>query len=259
MKKRILYLGDIHGNFNLINQYVKQYGLKDCVIIQVGDFGVGFAHLEKERRMLGYINPILEKNNIMLYAIRGNHDFKPYFDNDPFGFSNIKLLPDYTILNLEIDMLGLTETKNILCVGGAVSVDRNWRKTDKQRKGDYTVHPGQSWWKDEVFVLDNEKLVDMKGIDIVVTHNSPDYCPIDNSTGFGPFVEGIIRDTGDTELKTDLLFERNQITNMFHTLKLNGNDITNHYYGHFHRSDTINMYGVKHRLLGIGELWEERV
>lgn len=258
MKNRILYLGDIHGNFNLINQYVNQYGIKDAYIIQVGDFGVGFQPLEKERRTLGFVNPLLEKNNIMLYAIRGNHDYKPYFDNDPFGFSNIKLLPDYTVLNLELDMLGLTEIKNILLIGGAVSVDRNWRRTYKQRKGDYTIHPGQSWWNDEVFVLDNDKLVDIKDIDIIVTHNAPDYCPPDNSYGFGPFVEGIIKDTGDVELRTDLMIERKQVTDAFHTLRLNGNDIKHHYYGHFHRSETINMYGTKHRLLGVGELWEER-
>ena len=36
------------------------------------------------------------------------------------------------------------------------------------------------------------------------------------------------------------------------------NDIEHAYYGHFHRSDDITMYGTKHRLLGVGELWEER-
>jgi hypothetical protein len=39
---RIMYLGDLHGNFNLINQYLKRFDIKDAYIIQVGDFGVGF-------------------------------------------------------------------------------------------------------------------------------------------------------------------------------------------------------------------------
>lgn len=255
---RIFYLGDIHGNFNLMHQYVKMYDIKDAHIIQVGDFGVGFATFEKEKRMLEMYHTQLVNNNVHVWAIRGNHDYKPYFDNDPFEFSNIKLLPDYTVLSLELDMLGLTETKNILLIGGAVSVDRNWRRTEKQRKGDYTIYPGQSWWDDEIFVLENDKLVDVRDIDIVVTHTAPDYCPPDNSYGFGPFVEGIIKDTGDVELRTDLMVERKQVTDAFHTLRLNGNDIKHHYYGHFHRSDTINMYGTKHRLLGVGELWEER-
>jgi hypothetical protein len=249
---RILYLGDIHGNFKLIHQYVKMYGIENAHIIQVGDFGVGFAPIEKEKRMIEMYHHLLVKNNVHVWAIRGNHDYKPYFDNDPFGFTNIHLVADYTVLNLA--------EKNILCVGGAVSVDRTWRYTKKQKQGIFedTNIGVESWWPDELFVLDREKIKDLKDINIVVTHTCPDYCPPDNTFGFGPFVEGIIRETGDTQLKTDLLFERNQVTELFHLLKVNGNNIDYNYYGHFHKSDTINMYGVKHRLLGVGELWEER-
>ena len=183
---RILYLGDIHGNFNLLHQYVKMYSITDAHIIQVGDFGVGFQPLEKEKRMLEMYHTLLVKNNVTVWAIRGNHDYKPYFDNDPFGFTNIKLVPDYTVLNLG--------GKNILCVGGAVSVDRMWRYTKKQRAGIFedTQIGVESWWPDEVFKLEVDKVKDLKDINIVVTHTCPDYCPPDNTFGFGPFVEGII-------------------------------------------------------------------
>lgn len=247
---RILYLGDIHGNFSLIHQYVKNYDIKDAHIIQVGDFGVGFALLDKERRALGMFHDLFVKNNVIVWAIRGNHDFKPYFDNDPFGFSNIRLVPDYTVLELE--------GKKILCVGGAVSVDREWRYTGAQRRGEFDVVPGQSWWKDEVFVLEKEKVVDLKGINIVVTHTCPSYCPPDNTFGFGSFVEGIIRDTGDVGLKTDLNVERQAMNDLFHYLKINGNNIDNHYYGHYHKSEVQNYDGIVHRMLGVGELWEEK-
>ena len=252
MKMRIMYLGDIHGNFNVIHQYVKMYDIKDAHIIQVGDFGVGFNTFAKEKRMLEAYHPLLVKNNVTVWAIRGNHDYKPYFDNDPFGFTNIKLVPDYTVLNLE--------GNKILCVGGAVSVDREFRYTKKQKLGIFENDTlgVESWWPDELFVLDVDKVKDLKDINIVVTHTCPDYCPPDNSFGFGPFVENIIRQTGDVDLKTDLLLERNQVTELFHILKLNGNNVEYNYYGHFHKSDTITMYGTKHRLLGVGELWEER-
>jgi DNA repair exonuclease SbcCD nuclease subunit len=247
-----MYLGDIHGNFNVIHQYVKMYDIKDAHIIQVGDFGVGFNTFAKEKRMIEAYHPLLVKNNVTVWAIRGNHDYKPYFDNDPFGFTNIKLVPDYTVLNLE--------GNNILCVGGAVSVDREFRYTKKQKLGIFENDTlgVESWWPDELFVLDVDKVKDLKDINIVVTHTCPDYCPPDNSFGFGPFVENIIRQTGDVDLKTDLLLERNQVTELFHILKLNGNNVEYNYYGHFHKSDTITMYGTKHRLLGVGELWEER-
>jgi predicted phosphodiesterase len=246
---RLLFLGDIHGSFSVIHQYIDLYGVKDAHIVQVGDFGVGFSTLEKEKRLLQMYHQKLVKNNVFVWAIRGNHDYKPYFDNDPFGLTNIKLVPDYTVLNLC--------DKNILCIGGAVSVDRMWRMTKNQRQGIHDGNELKSWWSDEVFNLDIDKLSTYRDIDIVVTHTAPDYCPIDNSFGFGPFVEGIIKETGDTELRTDLLVERNQLNHAFQILNEN-NNITHAYYGHFHRSDIINMYGVTHRLLNVNELWEER-
>jgi len=249
--ERVLYLSDIHGNFNLINQYVKLYDIKDAHIVQVGDFGVGFNTIEKEKRALLMTNPILEKNNVHVWAIRGNHDYKPHFDNDPFGLSNIHLVPDYSVLELG--------GKRILCIGGAVSVDRTWRYTKLQKAGIFENQflGRESWWPDEVFVLDKDKLGQIKDIDIVVTHTAPHYCEPDNTFGFGPFVEGIIRDTGDVGLKTDLHLERQQVTDAFTILKMN-NDIRLHLYGHFHKSDVLNYDGIEHRLLNVGELWEER-
>jgi predicted phosphodiesterase len=245
---RILYLGDIHGNFELINQYLKRYDIKDAHIIQVGDFGVGFTTLVKEKRTLEFVHNELVKRNVFVYAIRGNHDYKPYFDNDPFGFTNIKLIKDYTVLNLE--------GKNILCIGGAVSIDRRMRKTKNQAIGRFDIKGmNESWWPDEIFNWEDDKLVDLRNINVVVTHNAPDYCIPDNSNGFGDFVNQFI--AADPELKLDLLDERRKITMAFQTIKMH-NDITHHYYGHFHRSDLINIDGVQHRVLGVGELWEER-
>jgi predicted phosphodiesterase len=248
---KLIYLGDIHGNFNLIQQYVKMYGIKDAHIIQVGDFGVGFKSLDKEKRMLEMYHTQLVNNNVHVWAIRGNHDYKPHFDNDPFGFTNIHLVADYTVLNLG--------GKNILCIGGAVSVDREWRYTNKQKQGIFENQTlgVERWWPDEKFVLDVDKIKDLRDINIIVTHTCPHYCVPDNTFGLGSFVEGIIRETGDTELRADLLFERNQVTQAFNIVKMN-NDIRLHVYGHYHRSDVMNMYGTEHRLLGVGELWEEK-
>ena len=97
---KIYYLGDIHGNFSLIGQYIDRFSIKDAHIIQVGDFGVGFKDTLKEKRMLDMYHAKLVKNNVTVWAFRGNHDYKPHFDNDPFGFTNIKLIPDYTVLEL---------------------------------------------------------------------------------------------------------------------------------------------------------------
>jgi hypothetical protein len=58
--------------------------------------------------------------------IRGNHDDPYYFNNKVFSYSNVELLEDYTILTVGND--------NILCVGGAISIDRLYRlETDSKR------------------------------------------------------------------------------------------------------------------------------
>lgn len=244
-----MYLGDIHGNFNLIREYINIYRIKNAHIIQVGDFGVGFNSIEKEKKELDKCNKKLIENNVFLWAIRGNHDFKPYFDNDPFNFTNIKLVPDYTVLNLS--------NKNILCIGGATSVDRKLRYKNQKNVDFKTLTKKENWWQDEVFYLNREKISELRDINIVVTHTAPYYCPPDNTFGFGEFVEDIIKYTNDLDLKRDLIFERQQLAEAFNLIKLN-NDIEKAYYGHFHKSDCINIYGVSHRLLNIGELWEER-
>ena len=247
-KMRLLYLGDLHGNFNIINQYVTRFDIRDAYIIQVGDFGVGFKTLVKEKRQLDDINTALIKRNVIVYAIRGNHDHPSYFENDPFGLSNIKLVKDYTVLNL----VG----KNILCIGGAISIDRTVRYTKRQLEGDYTTNIGvDSWWKDEEFNYDDSKLVDLRDINIVVTHTTPDYCWPDNSNGFAPIVNDFA--SMDKTLKTELLDERRRMTLAFQTVKMY-NDIEYAYHGHFHANHVTEIYGTKHRVLGVGELWEEK-
>ena len=241
-----MFLGDIHGNFGVIHQYINLYKLKNVNIIQVGDFGVGFARFEKDKRYLEMHHEKLVKNNVFVYAIRGNHDYKPYFDEDPFNFTNIKLVKDYTVLNLA--------EKNILFVGGATSVDRAMRN----RKNKDTKPNGKAdWWGDEVFVLDKEKLEGFRNIDIVVTHTTPLYCNPILAYGLGSHIENIIKETGDTDLRTDLLVERHQVKEMFDILKKN-NNIKSHYYGHFHKNAEIEIDGTMHFLLGIGELWEDK-
>lgn len=248
MKEKLMYLGDIHGNFGLIGQYIDRFNIEDAHIIQVGDFGVGFKDIHKEKRMLDMYHTKLVKNNVTVWAFRGNHDYKPHFDNDPFGFTNIKLVKDYTVLNLE--------GKNILCIGGAVSIDRRMRKTKNQAIGRYDIKGmNESWWPDEIFNWEDDKLVDLRDINVVVTHNAPDYCVPDNSNGFGDFVNQFI--AADPALKLDLLDERRKITMAFQTIKMY-NQIEMHLYGHFHRSDVTTIDGVQHRVLGVGELWEER-
>lgn len=222
----ILMLGDIHANFAYVQYEIKVKKISNCTIIQVGDFGIGITNRNNCDKILKDLNHFLNLYDIVMYVIRGNHDDPFYFKGNHI-FSNLKLLPDYT--QLQID------GHNILFVGGAVSVDR---KTSL-------------YWIDEVFILDEEKLKNIKGIDVVVTHTAPEWCFPDNRGGFNDFVLGFAED--DDNLLNDLKEERKAVTKMFKILKENGNNIRKHFYGHFHRSEiTLNEY-TEHILLGVGE------
>jgi len=246
--KPIYILGDIHGNFNHLMWKIRNDKMKDCIIFQVGDFGIGFTTEFNDMNTLGLLNRFLIEKNIEMYVIRGNHDNPKFFDGHLINhFENLHLLPDYTVIELA--------GKKILAVGGAVSIDRKQRLGEMQmyrRKG----HETELYWFDELFVLDEEKLKDVEGIDVVITHTAPNFCHPTNKLGFGYLVEQFAQD--DDKLLEDLVKERNDVTRMWELLKEKNPNIKYHFYGHFHANHSAIINGVEHKLVGINEFHDPR-
>lgn len=239
----ILLLGDIHGNFNFLKHKINSKNITDCTIIQVGDFGIGFTYKENDELTLNNLNDFLKDFNVTMYAIRGNHD-NPDFFNGSYVLSNLKLLPDYTTLNIE--------GTNFLFIGGAISVDR----TERIKQNNSNIRYGsrkRCYWDNEGIVYKPEITKTVKGIDILVTHTAPDWCEPNNKLGFGSFVEDWAKN--DINLIRDLSLERNEMTNIFLDLYEN-NKIKKHFYGHFHFSKFDTHNGVDHHLLDINELYQ---
>lgn len=244
MKNNLLFLGDIHGNFNYVKWYIKAHKIENCTIYQVGDFGIGFTTEFNDMNVLGDLNRFLNERNIQMYAIRGNHDNPKFFDGHLANhFDNLHLLADYTVIDVE----GV----KILGVGGAVSVDR----VPRIREQDMYKHDVTLYWDEEVFVLDEEKLRTFENIDIVVTHTAPEFCMPINKDGFGYLVENFAKE--DPKLKDDLTEERRLLTKMCNILE-EKNKPDFWFYGHFHRDWTNNIDGVNYRLLGINEVYQYR-
>jgi hypothetical protein len=223
--RNIAYIGDLHGNFAYIRWWLKQGHHKNITLIQVGDFGVGFKP-NTEDYVLQELNKELGKRESFLLVIRGNHDNPAWFDGN-HDYEFIKFLPDYS--TMEIDGL------NHLFIGGAVSVDRKLRTE------------GIDYWKDESFVLDLDKIKDLKDIDVVVTHNAPIFV---EPFGFNGLVAYYAE--RDSTLLDDLTKERNNITEVFNVLQKN-NSIKYHFYGHFHYSTKNLIDGCNHIMLNISE------
>lgn len=236
-------LGDIHRNFANLSYQIKTKNITNCTMIQVGDFGAGYVP-GRDIEILEDLNKFLSVYNVTMYVIRGNHD-DPFFFKGNHIWSHLKLMPDYS--QIEVD------GHNILLVGGATSIDRNGSLEKMQIAASVGVNQ-PLYWFDEIFVLDEEKLKNIKGVDIVVTHTAPEWCYPDNRNGFSDFVKNFTDD--DIYLLKDLTEERNLVTKMFNILKDNGNHIQKHFYGNFHKN-MITVNGMTtHYLLGIGEMME---
>ena len=240
----IVYVGDIHGAWKTFKSLIDRYKLGNIeeitYIIQVGDFGIGFNN-KYDMQTLEDLNNFFKERNIICIAIRGNHDDPSFFQGNHI-YSNLQLVPDYT--TIEID------GKKHLFVGGAVSIDRKYRVSQDQKEASYGSSQ-RSWWYDEIFILDEEKLKDIYGVEVVVTHTAPEWCHPDNRKGFGNLVDEFVYN--DKDLYADLDKERQDMSKMFQILKNNGNYIKKHYYGHDHASSiSMNGYCI-HYLLNINE------
>lgn len=238
----VLTLGDLHGHEDVFRRNIDRWEFENAIIIQVGDFNMGYNSVDFWDTWFTF-NDFLAERNIHMYVIRGNHDNPYYFMDDPYmileavrrknddrdkkwndydlterakkllNLSNLKLVPDYTILE--------TIKGDILLVGGAISVDRK----DLER---YT--PYKNWWPNEVFVYDEEKIKAVKGVRAVITHTNPSFAyPL----GQGTFVHELARK--DETLIQNLIAERNQLARMCKLLNSN-NMIDEWHYGHFHNS-----------------------
>jgi predicted phosphodiesterase len=246
MKHKFIVIGDTHGNFKYIYNYIKNLDIHDTTFIHVGDWGVGFASKGYERAEMRKLNLILEELNCQMYIIRGNHD-NPYLFDGSWKWSNVQLVPDYTIVTVDGD--------DILLVGGAISVDRIYRKRDALKAARYGSSK-ETYWYDEVFVLDRDKLREVRGARYVVTHSCPHFAdPINNEKNgifsHGNLIENFVID-GDTKLKDDLNEERRLLTEMYEILKEN-NFIEKWFYGHFHRTHAAYYEDTDFVMLGINE------
>lgn len=227
-KDKIVLVGDIHGEYNKLRYDITRFGYEDAYIIQVGDFGIGFHKPNYyKNEAFPRLNEVLVNKNCHLYAIRGNHDDPEYFKqtNNPFNFSNITLLQDYS----ELELLG----KSILFVGGAVSIDRTWRTE------------GKTWWSDEGFnlKLENDFPYKDRQYDLVVTHTRPGVCGA--FKGFSK-IEGWCNQ--DADLKNDLIEESQLVDYLYEHTKPK-----DWIYGHFHESNVIQYQDTTFRCLNIDE------
>lgn len=243
--KQVIVSGDIHGDFEtLVHKLCVQYQCKDTLLVVAGDCGFGFHKEGFYDALFRKVERRLSSCNNYVVFVRGNHDDPSYFQKERVSHERWRCVPDYSVLKV----CG----HNILCIGGAISIDRAYRKIEDVRN----IHSGlSSYWPDEAPVFLPGELcqlpVDMD-IDCVLTHSCPSFCELQSKAGMMGWVEW------DSRLLRDVAEERNTMDEIFHFLKEAGHSARKWFYGHFHRSWNGTVDGTDFSMLDIMEFKELR-
>lgn len=237
--ERVYFIGDVHGCFPQFRNTVYSVHMADerhrkiktnepTLWIVCGDIGLGFNKDEYYAQIFNEFNEQCAKRNISIILVRGNHDDPSYFNDEKINYSNIKAVSDYSVLQ--------TRVLTILCVGGGLSIDRSWRKSEEIKRNKYSKSKRYKYyWEDEMPIFSKEKLDDLKEQGIIVnaiaSHTAPSFCyPLAKDASFSWF-------RVDNKLRDDLKIERETMDSIFNWFKENEQPIMFWGYGHFHTSN----------------------
>ena len=241
--KGVVVCGDIHGDFHtLVHKMCIQYRMTDTLLIVAGDCGFGFEKPAYYEQVYNKDAGRLRKANNWIAFVRGNHDNPAYFNEERIAYRRWRTVPDYSV----ISACG----HGILCIGGAVSVDREQRRKEQARRA---LSQTGYYWPDEAPVFSEEAIDGLSlPIDTVVTHTAPSFC--------GKQDHAFLRDWAelDPELPDDVAAERKTMDNIHERIRQSGLPVRSWFYGHFHESRTEFIEGIEFRMLDIMEFCEMR-
>ncbi|MBR6269483.1 MAG: metallophosphatase family protein [Bacteroidales bacterium] len=245
--KTILVCGDIHGNFEgIVHKLCVDYDCMDTLLIVAGDCGFGFKKPEYYEQIYSRVAGMLRKANNSVAFIRGNHDDPSYFAEEKVHHQRWRCVPDYSVIR--------AWAYNILCIGGATSVDRKERQEMNARMRQRGQFQTAAWWPDEVPVFLPEvidSIFENFQIDTVVTHTAPSFCETAGwkSTCLKPWA------TNDPALLEDVDKERATMDKIYERIAVR-HWVRRWFYGHFHWSWCGEREHILFTLLGIEEFKE---
>lgn len=225
--KQVIATGDIHGNFNPLHYDVKNKIPNNSAVVVCGDIGLGFNRKRYYLDTFKSINQDLIDRNVYFIFLRGNHDDPEYFvfghdDEWDINYTHIIIVPDYTVIKFNKDITAL-------CIGGAVSVDRQWR-----------MNENRSWWKNEgVQIPDYEELesyLTEYRPNTVFSHTATSHHEL-SVGGVGEEYFDKMKELGDLTLKDDLDAERKLMDEIYDYISAR-TEINVWICGHFHFSSS---------------------
>lgn len=167
---KIMICGDWHGDTPWARKMIRlaaDNGVK--VIMQVGDFGL-WDHEEDGVTYLDTMNEECRKHGVKVYFVAGNHEnwdrLDWYEKNNPKTYAGLTIIRSHIRYTGRVNRWAV-DGKWFQAVGGAVSIDKAYRKA------------GKSWWSQESIpervVYGLEKAG--RKSDYLLTHDAPTCAP----------------------------------------------------------------------------------
>lgn len=136
----------------------------DSVIIVSGNCGIGNKSKKYYEETFSKLDKILGDNNCFVLFVRGNNDNPSIFNNMEIDFEHIKAIPDYSVVAMK--------TFNCLCIGGSVSMDKEWKLAQEELYGK------KLYWEDEAPKYHEKQLkeiLDVYNINCIITSTCPSF------------------------------------------------------------------------------------
>ena len=155
---------DISTSFNKACGKALDSTYNDSVIIVSGNCGIGNKSKKYYEETFGKLDKVLGDNNCFLLFVRGNNDNPSIFNNKEIDFEHIKAIPDYSVVSMK--------TFNCLCIGGSVSMDKEWKLAQEELYGK------KLYWEDEAPKHDEKELkeiLEAYNINCIITSTCPSF------------------------------------------------------------------------------------
>jgi Icc-related predicted phosphoesterase len=143
----IVAVGDTHGQFEKLTDFIIDKHPE--IILQCGDFGYWPSFFN--------VKSMIVNGKTKIYFCDGNHEDHSFLSKKKKRYeikSNVFYQPRGTTLQLP-------DGRNVLFVGGASSIDRQFRI------------PGYDWFPEELLTEKVFEFLPKEKVDIVISHTSP--------------------------------------------------------------------------------------
>lgn len=160
--KKIIVCGDIHGEYGQLNMLINRH--RPDMVLQCGDFGYfpkwhGKTYVNDFGRLKVIDQYCIFTNGVPVYWCDGNHEdhhaLIELAKKDPHSFT------ENTFYQKRGSYITLPDGRNVLFMGGAFSIDREWRVLN------------ESYWEEEVLTETDLQNLPNVNIDIVISHTAP--------------------------------------------------------------------------------------